>query len=272
VSPGFLHALRIPLIAGRDLNEHDRKGNLPVLLLNKAAADKLFPHENAVGKRIRAGDTSPWETIVGVTGNVKWDGLDADGSLELYRPYPQIEDVLGAALIVRTRPGSSLSLTDFQKAVRSVDRNVPVSEFKSLAGAVDESLGQRRFLLGLLTAFSTLAIVLAAIGLYAVLAFTVQQRHREIGIRVAIGATNADVIWLVLRDSLLMATIGLATGVGAAFWSTTLLKSLLFGISQTDFTTYAAAAVMIGAVALAASSMPALRAARTDPASALRYE
>jgi putative ABC transport system permease protein len=272
VSGGLLQTLRIPLIAGRDLNEHDRKGNLPVLLINKAAADKLFPHRNPIGKRIRAGDQSPWETIVGVTGNVKWNGLDADAGMQVYRAYPQVEDVLGAALIVRTRPGSSISLTNFQGAVQSADHNVPVSEFKSLGGAVDESLGQRRFLLGLLTAFSALAIVLAAIGLYAVLAFTVEQRRREIGIRVAIGATNVDVIWLVLRDSLLMAVIGLAAGIGAACWSTALLKSLLFGISQTDFSTYAVAAVMMGAVALAASSIPVARAARTDPALALRYE
>src|SRR5206468_12509584 len=129
----------------------------------------------------------------------KWDGLDAGDSLEIYRMYAQAENVLSATLIVRTLPDASVTLNEFQSAVQSIDRNVPVSEFKPLSAAVDQSLGQRRFLLGLLSVFSAMAVILAAIGLYAVLAFTVQQRRREIGIRVAVGAKTSAVVWLVLR-------------------------------------------------------------------------
>jgi putative ABC transport system permease protein len=272
VSPDILRSLQMPLLAGRSLTDQDRKNHAPVVLINKTLAGKLFPRENPIGKRLRSGDHSPWESIVGEVGNVKWDGLDAGDSLEIYRMYAQAENVLSATLIVRTFPGASVTLNDVQSAVQSIDRNVPVSEFKPLSAAVDQSLGQRRFLLGLLSVFSTMAVILAAIGLYAVLAFTVQQRRREIGIRVAVGAKTGAVVWLVLRDSLAMAAVGLACGIGAALWCTTLLNSLLFGISQTDVSTYGAAVAMMGAVALAASSLPAFRATRTDPAIALRYE
>jgi putative ABC transport system permease protein len=272
VASDLLRTLQIPLLAGRNLTDQDRKNHAPVVLINKTTADKLFPHETPIGQLLRGGDHSPWETIVGVVGNVKWDGLDAGASLEIYRMYAQAENVLSATLMIRTNPDTGVTVTDVQKAVQSVDRNVPVSEFKPLSAAVDQSLGQRRFLLGMLSVFSTMAVILAATGLYAVLAFTVQQRRREIGIRVAVGASTADVIWLVMRDSLAMAVVGLACGIGAALWCSTLLNSLLFGISQTDVSTYGAAVVMMGAVALAASSLPAFRATRTDPAIALRYE
>lgn len=272
ISPSFIKTLKVPLLAGRNLADTDRSNSPNVLLINQTAARKLFPKESPIGKRIRFDEATPWLTIVGEVGNVKWDGLDAGAGLELYFPYPQVPNFLSARLLVRLQPGVSLTLNQVQSAVQSVDPNVPVSDFKALAATLDASLGPRRFLLGLLSTFSAIAVGLAAMGLYAVLAFTVQQRRREIGIRLAVGANTGNVIWLVLRDTFSMSIGGLAAGILAALWFTSFLNTLLFGISQTDVSTYSAAAAMMGAVALAASTLPAFRATRTDPAIALRYE
>ncbi len=272
VSPETIGTLHIPLLSGRDFSPRDLHNSLPVVIVNKTFADRFFPGQNAVGKRLRPGSDTPWETIVGVVGNVKWDGLSAAPSLDVYRSYAQALLSANAALIVRTKNGTSLPAVDLEAAVRGLDKDVPLSQVKSLTSYVDESLGQRRFLLGLLTAFSALAMGLAAIGLYAILAYSVQQRRREIGIRVAVGAGKADVLWMILRECLAIATLGVFAGIVAALWSSTLLKSMLFGISETDPMAYLSAVLLIVSVALAASLIPAIRAARVDPVSALRYE
>jgi ABC-type antimicrobial peptide transport system permease subunit len=211
-------------------------------------------------------------TIVGVVANAKWNGLDASKEqLETIIPYTQFGPS-NSALIIRTVPGALISLSELQQTVKSIDAEVPISEYHSLEDTIDKSLGQRRFLLGLLTGFTALAIALSAVGLYAILAFTVSQRRREFGIRFAVGASRQDVIWMVLRHSLTMAAVGLFVGAIGAFWSGALLKSLLFGISASDTATYVAAVLLMGAVAIAASTIPAWRASVTDPATALRYE
>ncbi len=271
VSPETIGTLHIPLLSGRDFSARDQKNSIPVVIVNKTLADHFFLGQNAIGKRLRTGNDAPWETIVGVVGNVKWDDLSAVPTLDVYRSYTQLVEVAAAALVVRTK-GTVLPAADLEAAVRSVDKDVPLSQVKSLTSYVDQSLGQRRFLLGLLTAFSALAMGLAALGLYAVLAYSVQQRRREIGIRVAVGASKSDVLWMVLRECIAIATIGVFGGIVAALWSSALLKSMLFGISDTDLMAYVSAVLLIVSVALAASLIPALRAARVDPVSALRYE
>jgi predicted permease len=271
IAPQTIPTLRIPLVSGRNLTEHDRE-NSNVILVNKTFADRFFTHQSAIGKKVRLGDKSPWETIVGVAQDVKWNGLDADKSLVIYRTYAQFERLTSAALMVRMKPGAAISLAQLQASVNVLDRDIAVSEFRSLDSYVDESLGQRRFLLALLTGFSGVAVLLAGMGLYAVLAYSVQQRRREIGIRVAVGATRSDVLSIVLGESLAIAGFGIIAGIVGAAWATLFLKSMLFGITQTDALAYGSAVLCILGATLAASLAPAMRAAQVDPVSALRYE
>ncbi len=272
VSPGTAATLRIPFLSGRDFSARDQHSSLPVVLVNKTLADRFFPGQDAVGKRLRTGNDAPWETIVGVVGNVKWDGLSGDPTLDVYRTYTQSLGSMDASLMVRMRGGAPLPVADLEAVVRGLDKDVPLASIKSLSSYEDESLGQRRFLLGLLTGFSALAMGLAAIGMYAILAFSLQQRRQEIGIRVAVGASNGDVLWMILRESVVLAGIGILVGTVTALWSSAFLKSMLFGVTETDATAYLSAALLIMSVALVASLIPAWRASRIDPVSALRYE
>lgn len=272
VTPNTIETLHIPLLAGRDFTDRDQANTLPVVMVNQTFVQRFFPHENPIGKRLRmAAEHAPWETIIGVVGNVKWEGLDAKPSLDVYRTYFQTGSEW-ANIVLRARPGSSIQLADVEAAAHAVDANVPISHFRSLDAYIDKWLGQRRFILGLLTTFSALAILLAAIGLYAVLAYSVEQRRQEFGIRVAIGANHSDVLWLVVNDCLTIAGVGVVLGIFAAFWSSAFLKSMLFGISDTDFFAYSISVLLIFSVAVAAALVPALRAARIDPITALRYE
>jgi len=271
VSPGLVGTLGIPLLNGRDFTSRDQAGSAHVVLVNQTLVRRFFPHEDAIGKHIRIGSSGPWDTIVGVVGNVKWESLDAEATLDTYRPMAQSQ-IISAAVVARTRAGVQLQLGDLQSVVRSLDRDVPVSDFKPAASYLDHSIERQRFLLALLGSFSGIAILLSAVGLYAVLAYSVQQRRREIGVRLAVGATQANVLSMVLRDALAITAVGVGIGILAAFWSSALLKSMLFGITDTDIVSYIGSVLLIVSVAIAASLVPAIRAARVDPVSALRYE
>jgi ABC-type antimicrobial peptide transport system permease subunit len=176
------------------------------------------------------------------------------------------------AILLRSNPGANVSVADLRHVVHNLDANIPLNNVQPLGDYLGSSLAARKFLLGLLTTFSGLAVLLAAIGLYAVLAYSVQQRRQEIGIRVALGANSGNVLWLILRECLTIAVVGTAAGLLGATWTTSFLKSMLYGVTATDLTAYIAAVLLILAVAIAASLAPALRAARIDPLSALRYE
>ncbi len=272
VSPSLFSALGIPIIRGRNFTEDDRLHSNPVVLINKTMADRLFANQNPIGKHLRGGTDSPWETIVGVVGNVQWEGLGSQPSLDIYRSYAQVGYVSSGALILRLRPGMAIQAADLRRTVQALDSDLPIYKVKSLSSYIDQSLGHRGFLLGLIGAFSGLAILLAGIGLNAILAYSVEQRRQEIGIRVAVGASKGDVLWLVLRECLVIASAGVAAGLLGATWSSSLLRSMLFGVSSGDAVAYAVAVILIVAVAVAASLVPALRAARVDPVSALRYQ
>lgn len=267
VSPETFKALGVPLLAGRVISEKDTADSPFVAVISKRFADVAFPHENPIGKRYDGAHISGWITIVGVVGNVTFQQLSQAPELDAYYSYQQ-DATTYSGIILRGNP----SVHDLRRIVHNLDPNVPVTSVRPLGDYVSQSLASRRFLLELLTTFSGLAILLAGIGLYAILAYSVQQRKQEIGIRVALGATSADVLWLVLRECLVIVLMGTALGSFGASWATSLLKSMLYGVTSTDLAAYTAAVILILAVALAASLAPAIRATKIDPVNALRYE
>ncbi len=271
VSPQTFQALRVPLISGRAFTERDDAKALLVAVVNKRFAEKVFPHENPIGKRFKGGPIEGWTTIVGVIGNMKHNGLDDPPQMDMYFNYPQL-GVSSTGLVLRTKAVSSSIAAELRSAIHEVDSNLPLTDVKPIGDYIGTSLAARRFLLGLLTTFSALAILLAGIGLYAVLAYSVQQRKQEIGIRMTMGAGSSEILWIVLRECLAIACFGIAAGLVGAIWSSAFLESMLFGVTGADWLSYTAAVSLIVAIAVGASLIPALRASRVDPVSALRYE
>ncbi len=270
VSSHTFETLHVPLIQGRMFNERDNSKSPTVAIINKHFAEKYFPHESPIGKRFK-WENNTFALIVGVVGDMKYYSLDEKPELDLYTYYAQTP-VHISGLLLRSKPDSTVSVADLRRFVHGLDASIPLTDVKPLGDYLGQSLAARKFLLGLVTTFSGLAILLAAIGLYAVLAYSVQQRKQEIGIRVALGATSSNVLWLILRESLLIAVIGTSIGLLGATWATSFLKSMLYGVTATDTTAYVASVFLILTVAIAASLAPAIRATKIDPITALRYE
>ncbi len=271
VSPELFKALRIPMVAGRTFDGHEAENSPAVAVVSRSFAQSLFPGQNAVGRKFKGGPADGISTIIGVVGDVKSNGLNEPAPLMMYYNHPQY-GVDSASVVIRTRGNSDSVIAELRRVLHSLDPLLPLSEVQPLSDYVGDSLASRRFLLGLLTAFSLLAIVLAGIGLYGVLAFSVEQRTREIGIRVALGAERRQVLRLILGECSLVALAGLGTGLLAAFFASSLLKNLLYGVTGADFLSYFSAVILVLGIAGLASFLPAVRAARVDPVTALRYE
>jgi putative ABC transport system permease protein len=249
-----------------------------VLIINKSMADRYFPGQNPVGKRLQTGEPdpkSPWETIVGVVGDVKYSGLDSAPVPQLYVPYREqgwASFSRGMFVIVRSK-GDPLSIVPALRAQLAVlDRNLPLAHVVTMEQRVGTSLDQQRFRTLVLGVFAALALLLASFGIYAVIAYFVEQRTREIGIRVALGATRGDIVKLVVREAVTMSALGVVFGVAGALILTRAIRSLLFAISPSDPLSFAAMMVLLIAVAVLASCVPAIRATKVDPLVALRYE
>jgi putative ABC transport system permease protein len=270
VSPGVFTALHIPLLAGKNFDGHETEKSAPVVIVSRAFADKLFPHQNPIGRKFEGAPIDGQPTIIGIVADVKFTGLNEPAPLMMYFAPAQY-GVDSASLIVKTKRPADIT-NELRAVLHSLDPGLPLSDSKPLAAYVDGSLETKRFLLGLLTAFASLAILLAGIGLYGVLAFSVEQRTREIGIRIALGAERHEILRLLLTESSLVAISGLAIGLIAAFWSSSLLKNMLYGVTATDSAAYLAATILVLAIAAIASFLPSLRATRVDPVTALRYE
>jgi putative ABC transport system permease protein len=279
VSPGFLETLRVPVVRGRLLGEQDREETPLVAVIDEEFVRRYWPNENPLGKRFTFGpdeeatDTSSreWIEIVGVVGHTKHEGLDADNRLQLYLSYPQAPLAFGA-VAVRTSGNPQRYVNALRNAVHSVDPDLPLSNVRTMNELLEQSVGQRKLSMMLLSLFSGIALVLASIGIYGVMSYSVTQRARELGVRIALGAGRADVLRLVLRQGMSLALVGIAIGVGAALLLTRLIQSQLFGVPASDPTTFIAVAILLGGTALAANLVPALRAMRTDPAVVLREE
>jgi len=271
ISPEYFAALQIPLRRGRFFTASDRLGSQPVAIIDENLARQYWPNEDPIGKRIRLGSNSLL-TIVGIVGHVKHSNLAADSGKGAYyipvlqRPLPL------AYLLVRTDGDAGRLAQPLRDAVLSIDPNQPVSQLVSMESRVEASLAARRFVVTLLTFFAAVALVMAALGLYGVISYSVARRTQEIGVRVALGAQKSQVLGLVLGQGMRLAAIGAAVGLVASVACTSLLRSQLFAVSPFDPLTFVLMAAALIATALLASYIPAARAARVDPAVALRYE
>jgi putative ABC transport system permease protein len=271
-SRDYFRAIGVPLVAGRMFTAAERLGSpeAPVAVINQAASEWLFPHEDPLGRRVQLAGQS-WYTIVGVVGNVRHLGLHS-----AVRPEVYIHSMQGPPnnpqVVVRTSGDPASMAVSLRAVVRSADPNVLVSRVATMEAIRDESLAGPRFNTTLFGVFAALALVLGLVGVYGVLAYTVAQRTPEIGVRMALGAGTGDVLRLVVGHGLTLAAAGAALGVAGALAATRLLRGLLFEISPTDPATFAVAVLALLAAALLASSLPALRAARVDPLATLRNE
>jgi len=277
VTPDYLRTMGIPLRHGRHLEDRDDAETLPVVVVNEAMARRHWPGENALGKRFRLGGNeseSPWLIIVGVAGDVRQMGLEVPGRAEMYVPYRQVAPFLFAPrdLAIRTA-GDPLSLAAaVRREIWAVDKEQPVSRVRTMEEILEIEVSQRRFQTSLLTVFAALALLLAALGIYGVLAYGVTQRTGEIGVRLALGAGQSQVVRLVVGQGLQLAGLGVLLGLAASFAVTRLLDKLLFGVIPTDLGTFAAVTFGLLAIAALASYLPAQRAARVDPMTALRAQ
>jgi putative ABC transport system permease protein len=272
-TPDYFSTMGIPLLRGRVFNEQDRKGSTPVCLINDAAARMLFPTEDPIGKYItNFGQDKETLQIVGVIGNLRHLALDTPPRPELYQPlgqgkWPRL------FVVVRSVPGNPLALLpSVQNAVWSVDRTVPLGSMRTMEDTVARSLLKRKFTMTLLTIFAGIAVALASIGLYGVMSYSVSQRTREIGIRMALGAQRRDVLQLVVRQGMLLTAIGVGLGLLGSLGLTRLISSMLFGVSATDVATFGAVSALLFGIAGIACWLPARRASGVDPMVALRRD
>lgn len=274
ISSGYFRALGLPLVAGRVFNESDNEKGQPVIMVNSALARRYFPGVDAVGKRVKFVKPEvegTWNTIIGVVADEKQDGLGVEVKPEIYEPMMQSAQN-NMALVVRTSTDPQSMIGAIRQEIRSMDSKLPLFEIKTMNDIVYESLARERFITLLLVVFAGLALALAVIGIYGVMAYSVAQRTQEIGIRVALGARTADVLKLVVWHGMKLTLSGVALGLLASFALTRLMASLLFGVSASDPITFAMVALLLSIVALAACFVPARRAAKVDPIIALRYE
>ncbi len=258
ISPRYFSTMEIPMVQGRDFNEQDKAESARVVVISEKTARHFWPGEDAIGKRLKPGSStsnSPWREIIGVVKDVRQNDFVAEPKMQMYLPYEQVDTGLFApnALVVRTNV-DPLSLGGaVRKTVWEVDKDQPVSDLRSMDEIVAEALARQRFSMLLLGIFAGVALVLAAVGIYGVMSYSVTQRTREIGIRMALGAQRSEVLKMTVMAGLKLVLIGLVIGLIAALVLTRVMASLLFGISATDPLTFLSIALVLMGVAFLAS-------------------
>lgn len=278
ISADYLKTMGIPLMRGRFISDSDDERTMPVAIVNETMARQYWPGEEAIGKRFKLGDPQddiPWITIVGVAGDVRQMGVDEPVKAEMYLSHRQIKAFAFYSprdLVIRTTVNPLSMVAAVRNEIHKVDPAQPISNVRTMDEVLGEETASRRLGMTLLTIFAALALLLATLGIYGVLAYFVVQHTQEIGVRVALGAQRHDILILVLRKGMTLTLVGVAIGLGGAFALTRLMASLLFGVSTTDPLTYAAIAMLLTAVALTACYLPARRATKVDPKVALTYE
>jgi len=288
VTPGYFAAMRLPLVRGRDITEADNATAPGVVIINEQAARQYWPGEDPIGKRVCfADDTtklSAWLTVIGIAKDAKQDSWTDKATPEAYLAAFQNHDYLGdsrseasqhmnyISLVARSAGDPASVISAMKKATWSFDRNLAISQVVTMDGVVADATAQARFEMLLLTIFAGVALVLAAVGIYGVISYSASRRMHEIGVRMSLGATRADVLLLVLRQGIKLAVAGSVTGIAGALLISRLMRKLLYGVQPTDPATFVTVAAGLGAVAVLACYVPARRAMRVEPMSALRYE
>ena len=267
----YFRTMKIPVLQGRVFGAEDQLAAPPVIVINQTMARRFWPNENPLGKQVHLLSPEVTATVVGVVGDVRHFSLDEPDLPQIYVAYAQQPHIF-ASLVVRTAGDPTNFANAVRGAIWSVDSDQPVWKVRSMEWLLQRALGPQRFLSQLLGVFAGLALALAAVGIYGVLSYVVTQRTREIGIRAALGATRADILRLMLKQGMRLTLPGLALGAIAALALTSLMKTLLFGVSTTDPLTFAAIALLLAGVALVACWIPARRATKVDPMIALRCE
>jgi predicted permease len=272
VGPRYFETMGIPIVAGREFTDRDNPTGPRVAIVNETMARYFFGQETAVGRRIRFGLVDGDVEIVGVVKDVRALQLRDQAPRFVYLPYRQQDDPTQMTVYVRASGDPAAAAAAVRQAAQRLDANLPIFDMKSMEVQVDESLFVERMVAVLSIAFGVLAALLAAIGLYGVMAYAVARRTREIGIRMALGAERSRVLWMVLKEVALLAAVGIAAGSVAAVWLTRRVEAQLFGISPNDPATLAGAMLLLGLVAMLAGYIPARRATTIDPMLALRTD
>jgi putative ABC transport system permease protein len=277
VSPEYFQMMKIPIRSGRPFDRRDTATSPEVVLINERATQRFFSGQNPVGQQIRVGAQlardarSGPKTIVGVVGDVKYGGLDEDTPAEIYLPYEQ-QPVDTFTVAVRTSADRIASVASLRHDVAGLDPSLPLANIKGLPALVDASLAERRFTMLVLLTFAAIAVALSVVGVYGVLAYLVAQRRREIGLRLAIGASPSDVVWLFVREGAALTVIGLGAGLAGALAVGRWISALLFGVAPADPATLAIVVCALAGAAACATYVPARRAAGVDPSDALKAE
>jgi predicted permease len=276
VTAGFFRTMRIPLLQGREFTSQDIRGSQRVAVIDEEFVRKYFRNQDPIGKRITFDGNSAKDpkyiSIVGIVAHTMHEGLDKKPRLQVYLADAQRGGFRSMAIAVRTSGDPLLMTRSVRDAIHGIDKDMPLSNVKSMDDLIENSLGQRRLSMILLGAFSAIAMLLASIGIYGVLAYSVTQRSRELGIRMALGAARGRVLRLVIGQGMVLAVIGIVIGLLGAFALTRLLAAQLYSITPTDPGTFVGVSFLLAGIALIATLLPALRATRVDPVVALREE
>jgi putative ABC transport system permease protein len=275
IGSDYFNTMGIPIVRGRDFTDQDNADSKDVVIISEKTAQHFWPGEDPIGKRLKPGSStskSEWREVIGIVKDVRQNDLIAPPKMQMYFTYRQLKDIAANALVVRTTVEPMSLAGSVRSAIWSVDKNQTVADIDTMDHIVAEAVARQRFSMVLLGVFAGLALLLASVGIYGVMSYSVAQRTREIGIRMALGARRADVLQMTVRQGLKLVGAGMILGLGAAFLLTRVMATLLYGISATDPTTFIGISVVLLVVAILASYVPALRATKVDPITALRAQ
>jgi predicted permease len=278
ITPEYFRTMQIPLLEGRDFSERDYMKSLPVMIVNQAFAKKFFPGEDVLGKKLKPGASDgtpggpPWREIVGVAGDIRLGATQREMRPAMYLPASQLNTWCCLYSVVRTSLAPSSLEASVQRIVSSMDKDIPVTQVRTMNELMFSELSQPRFATILLSTFAGLAVVLTIVGLYGVMTYAVSRRTREIGVRMALGAQRGSVLAMVLRDAAILLGAGIVIGIAAALLSASVLQDMLYGTGSRNPVVLALVCLAIALAGIAAAYVPAFRAAKVDPMVALRYE